>query len=299
MTELVSLLAAEAAAPVADVVTDFAAAIAASYPPGAARAVIFYGSCLREQAFEGMMLDFYLIVANYDAAYGKRWLARANRLLPPNVFPARHSGQTGDLIAKVAVLSEADLALLCSPMAGDVSVWARFAQPVRLVWAADGEARRSVSLGLAGAVRTLFHLARPMLPPDEPWEALAIWRQGFALTYGAELRAERKGRSDSVVDADPARYQAVGDAVIAEGIALLPPKAAAQRWASFRRRGKLLTLARLAKASATYAGGIDYLAWKINRHAGTRIELRDWQRRWPILGALTLLPRLLRQGAVK
>ena len=56
---------------------------------------------------------------------------------------------------------------------------------------------------------------------------------------------------------------------------------------------------RLLKAGATYAGGVDYLAWKINRHAGTNIEVKPWQRRWPLLAALTLLPKLLKKGAVK
>ena len=56
---------------------------------------------------------------------------------------------------------------------------------------------------------------------------------------------------------------------------------------------------RLAKASATYAGGADYIAWKINRHAGTDIELKPWQRRHPLLGAISLLPKLLRSGAIR
>jgi hypothetical protein len=70
-------------------------------------------------------------------------------------------------------------------------------------------------------------------------------------------------------------------------------------WARRRRAGKALTVIRLTKASATFAGGIDYLAWKINRHAGTAIEIKPWQRRWPLLGAFTLLPRLLKRGAVR
>jgi hypothetical protein len=39
-------------------------------------AVLFYGSCLREKQLDGLMLDFYLIVSDYRAAYDKRWLAR-------------------------------------------------------------------------------------------------------------------------------------------------------------------------------------------------------------------------------
>ena len=78
-----------------------AAAVAAEYP-GAARAVLFYGSCLRQAELDGLMLDFYLIVSDYREAYRSKWLIVANTLLPPNVFPFAHDG----LAAKYAVLSE-------------------------------------------------------------------------------------------------------------------------------------------------------------------------------------------------
>ncbi len=65
------------------------------------------------------------------------------------------------------------------------------------------------------------------------------------------------------------------------------------------RRYNDLALLRLAKASFTFAGGIDYLAWKINRHAGTDIQITAWQRRWPLVAALILLPRLLARGVVR
>ena len=55
----------------------------------------------------------------------------------------------------------------------------------------------------------------------------------------------------------------------------------------------------LAKASFTFVGGVDYIAWKIDRHAGTDIRIKPWQRRWPLLAAVSLLPQLLRSGAVR
>ena len=61
----------------------------------------------------------------------------------------------------------------------------------------------------------------------------------------------------------------------------------------------MLTVVRVLKASATFAGGADYLVWKINRHAGTDIALKPWQRRWPLVAAFTLLPRLLKRGAIR
>jgi len=132
------------------------------------------------------------------------------------------------------------------------------------------------------------------LPMTESGDVLDAWRRGFELTYASELRAERRGRSGSIVDDDPERYRRFGAAAMAGRQA-----GAAKAWRRFRRRGKALTLIRLAKATTTFAGGVDYLAWKIERHAGTRIEVRPWQRRWPILGALVLLPRLLKRGAIR
>ncbi len=271
-----------------------AAAIAERYG-AAARAVLFYGSCLRQRELGGLMLDFYLIVSDYRAAYGLGWLAFANRLIPPNVFPFEHQG----LVAKYAVLSEADLARECGPEAGSVSVWARFAQPARLVWSKDEAARIRTAASIARAAPTLFALTRPMMAAGRD-DAIEVFRAGFALTYGAELRAERQHRSAALVEADVEHYRRVGAAVFAAGAAPeQAPGAAARAWRWRRRKGKMLTVLRLMKASTTFAGGIDYLAWKINRHAGTRIEIRPWQRRWPLVGALILLPRLLKRGAVR
>ena len=268
-----------------------AAAIAARYP-NAARAVLFYGSCLREQKLDGLMLDFYLVVSDYRTAYGKSWLGTANRLIPPNVFPFEHDG----LAAKYAVLSEADFARECSVEARSVSVWARFAQPSRLVWVADEAAREGATRAVAQAAPTLLQLARSVMTEAEAADPLAIWRRGFALTYGAELRAERNARPGAIVDADPARYRRFAEAVPIRSSSEPMPE---QAWRRRQRRGKWLSVARLAKASFTFAGGIDYLAWKINRHAGTQIIIQPWQRRWPLLAAFTLLPRLLRRGAIR
>jgi hypothetical protein len=294
-----SLVEAELAEPVDPRVSAMAAALAGAYP-GSARAVLFYGSCLRQRELDGLMLDFYLIVSDYRAAYGKSWKAPANRLIPPNVFPFENEG----LVAKYAVLSEADFERLNGPETLSVSVWARFAQPSRLVWSFDEAAAARAVASVARAGPTLLGEARPLWEGGE--EPLDLWRRAFTLTYSAELRAERQGRPASVVEAEPERYRRfTGPAVAAAGIDLAAPIAPAEReraekrWAARRRAGKALTVLRLMKASGTYAGGIDYLAWKINRHAGTKIEIKPWQRRWPLVAAIGLLPRLLRRGAIR
>ena len=98
------------------------------------------------------------------------------------------------------------------------------------------------------------------------------------------------------MDSDPERYRrfsAPAQAAIPAG------RSAGSSWRRRRLEGKALSVLRLAKASATFAGGVDYIAWKINRHAGTQFAIKPWQRRWPLLAAISLLPRLLKSGAVR
>jgi hypothetical protein len=286
MATLRDLVAEELSLPVDPRVTTIASAIAAAHG-AASRAVLFYGSCLRQQQLDGLMLDFYLIVSEYGAAYRKRWLAVANRLIPPNVFYFEHGG----LVAKYAVLSEQDFARLSGPGASSVSVWARFAQPSRLVWAASDQARATSIDAVSRAAPTLLAAAGSSNAEDP----LELWRRAFALTYSAELRAERKSRAGSVVDLEPQRYARFTAPALEVAATLRPHR----NWVWRRMEGKTLSVLRLAKASMTFAGGAEYIVWKINRHAGTDFQLKPWQRRHPLLAGLSLLPRLLKSGAVR
>jgi hypothetical protein len=291
MSELRKLVADELGLPVDPRVVAIAQAIAAKHGKSS-RAVLFYGSCLRESELEGLMLDFYLIVSDYRSAYRKRWLAAANRLIPPNVF----CFEQGGLASKYAVLSEADFAHECSRQAWTVSTAARFAQPSRLVWSANKTAAKRVIEIVGTAAPTLLEWTVPLAPAEAPLE---LWKRAFALTFGSELRAEKAERSSSLVDADPARYEHFGAAALRQAKPAMSAAEARRWWRRMQRHGKRYSVARLTKASLTFAGGADYIAWKINRHAGTKIRLKPWQQRHPLLAAITLLPRLLRTGAVR
>ena len=294
--DLAALVRDELHRPVLADVQAMAAAIAALHP--GARAVLFYGSCLREARLDGLMLDFYLIVDDYRTPYPSRWMAWANALIPPNVFPFARGGMS----AKYAVLSLTDFHRLCGPETRNVSVWARFSQPSRLVWTADAAAQGPIVAAVARAAPALLAAALPFEAGNAgTGDPLDLWRRAYALTYAAELRAERGGRAASVVDADPDRYRAFTAPALAAiaGEDVATASRARIDWWRRRWEGKGLTILRLAKATFTFAGGIDYLAWKINRHAGTQIVISDWQRRHPILAAFSLLPRLVRGGAVR
>ncbi len=64
-------------------------------------------------------------------------------------------------------------------------------------------------------------------------------------------------------------------------------------------RGKAWSVLRLLKASFTFDGGADYLAWKISRHSGVAVTVTPWQRRHPIAGAIVQFWRLYRKGAFR
>lgn len=305
MSTLRDLVAAELEAPVAEEARDFAADVAARYGQSA-RAVLFYGSCLWSKQLDGLMLDFYLLVDDYSRAYDKRWLATANRLIPPNVFYA----ERGPLRAKYAVLTIDDFARLASSRTRNVSVWARFAQPSALVWVRDAAAGARVIDAVALAAPALLAAARPTLP--QRLDIRELWTRAFALTYDAELRSEKEGRGVTLYDTAPDRYRAItAPALAAAGIAAdvagdavmfrdaPDPRVGEGAWARRRLEGKLLSAVRLIKASLTFDGGIDYLAWKITRHSGVEVKITPWQRRHPILAGLLLLPQLRRRGAVR
>lgn len=292
MSRLRTLVAEELGTEVDPRVAAMAEAIARKHSP-ASRAVLFYGSCLREQTLDGLMLDFYLIVSDYRSAYGRRLPAAANRLVPPNVFHLEHHG----LRAKYAVLSEPHFARECGPGAFTVSTAARFAQPSRLAWARDCGSESAVVDAVTKAAPALLGWTLPLVPNADGEE---MFRRAFELTYGAELRAERSSRPSAIVDTDPERYRRFALAALAEtGPAGRSGKQARRWWRRMQRRGKWYSVPRIAKAALTFAGGVDYVAWKINRHAGTDIRIKPWQRRWPLLAALSLLPRLLKSGAVR
>jgi hypothetical protein len=286
-----ALIATELSISVDPRVSAMAQAIAAQHG-AASLGVLFYGSCLRQDELKGLMLDFYLIVSSYSEAYDKRWLAVANALVPPNVFYFEREG----LVAKYAVLSAHDFARECGTGAQSTSVMARFAQPSRLVWSSGEDARTQIVEAIGHCAPTLLAHTVP-LAPNETLEA--IWKRAFGLTFAAEIRAERADRSAAIVDSDPDRYQRFGEAAAGTMTALPDRRSALRWWSRMKRRGKLLSVVRLAKASGTFAGGADYIAWKINRHAGTAIALSPWQRRHPLLAAITLLPQLLKSGAIR
>ncbi|MCB1378932.1 MAG: hypothetical protein KDK89_11275 [Alphaproteobacteria bacterium] len=287
MTPLETLLATTLGQPVPPEITAMAAHVAGRH--GDVLAVLAYGSCLRGVATSESLIDLYVLTRDLRGV-SRNIVSRIGcRLAPPNVYYAECDWNGRRYRAKYAVLP---IDLFHRWMTADNPYfWARFSQPSALVHAADETSRRTVIAAVAAAARTMFAHARALAPPTD--EELAVWTAGFRATYGTELRAESGGtRAAHVVEANAGYYRALSDQ-----LAGTAPLHANWAWRSFT--GKLWAATRLIKASFTFAGGADYLVWKIARHTGHKITLTAWQRRHPVIAGLILLPRLLRRGTVK
>jgi hypothetical protein len=266
----------------------------------AAVAVLFYGSCLRspEAELADNLLDFYVLVDDYGKAYDKRWLAVANRLLPPNAFYCETVWQGAEIRAKYVVISLEDFARFCRPETQNVSVWARYAQPARIVWSRDTATAERIVTACMDAVRTMLRRAWPLEPTSR--DARVLWTRAMRETYAAELRPESGDRAVKIFEADQARYERLTPIVLDElGQPEISPEQAAAAWKRRRRLGKTLNLLRIIKGIFTFDGGLDYALWKIKRHSGMTVPVTDWQRRHPLLSAPGLAWRLYRMGAFR
>ncbi len=298
---LKGLVAQELGQPVAPAILAMAEAVRARHKT-AALAVLFYGSCLRkpETLLSDSLLDFYLLVDDYRAAYDSGLMAYANRVLPPNVFYLELPQAGGTLRCKYAVLTLDQFVTGTSRQALNVSLWARFSQPARLLWARDAATADRVADACVEAILTMLGNALPLVA--QPDDAEALWRRAFAETYAAEVRSENADRALELVRVDGERYRrATGPAlsILRDSGPPIPAAESAALWRKRRRVGKLLNLARLVKATFTFQGALDYVLWKVRRHSGVELPVTDWQRRHPLLSAPLLAWRLYRRGAFR
>ncbi len=262
----------------------------------AVRAVLFYGSCLRTGQDRDGLLDLYVLLGSGAERRRSRPAQLAARLLPPDVYYLETPFDGRRVRAKCALLELGRFERLTSPATFQPYFWARFAQPVGLAFAAAG-VRARIETALARAIAALYLAARPLVPAGTP--ARDFWIAAFRATYATELRPERPDRPRELVDRYPERYARLFALLEAAGLPLEDPVRARRRWRLRRLQGKLLSVLRLSKAAFTFAGGADYLAWKIERHSGVPVHLSPFHRRHPFLAALHLGLRLYRARAFR
>ncbi len=289
-------------------VTAAASEIAAHYGDSV-MGVLFYGSCLRTGEIVDKILDFYVIVETYQSAYKGALLAIANKILPPNVFYHEMDVNGVTVRSKYAVLSVDDLAFRTSRKCLNVSVWARFCQPCMLLLPRDDLAFAAIHSSVVQAVKTMLLNLLDLKPFAT--NSRDLWVEAFGQTYAAELRSERGGKGLEIYLLDQERYdQLTPIALAAMGVSKAveqqhhqPSRVSSWKpklyWWARRVNGKIVSFLRLIKATTTFDGGIDYIAWKIRRHSGVEVDVTNWMRKWPVIAGITLFWKLRKRGAFK
>ena len=281
----------------------------------ATQAILVYGSCLRSGDDRDGLVDLYLLVDSYYSAYGKRFPATLNKLLPPNVFYLEVPYKDRVVRAKYAILSLTDFTNGASRRWFHSYIWGRFAQPVGLLYARSDRVARNIQSALTNAVLTFISRIIPRMTTT--FTARDLWAQGLALSYQAELRAERPDKLIHLFDAAPDYYEhltrsaldhiSVPVAIQQDDRSNCYTMSISNRtrwmgrldWMVRSWQGKLLSVLRLLKGLLTFRGGVDYILWKIERHSGEKIEVPPQLQRYPLLATCLVLWKLYRRGAYR
>ena len=310
---LAGLIRRKACQPAAAAVHELAGTVATKYGE-AVQAIVFYGSCLRSGDDRGGMVDLYVIVDGYRSTYRSLTWALLNKILPPNVFYLEISAEERVVRAKYAILSLADLERGTSTAWFHSYLWGRFAQPAALLYARSPEAAERVHAALAQAVMTFLARVIPCLPGR--FSTKDLWLMGLSLSYRAELRAERPEKLAGLFQSSSEYYEQITAAALPELPFPVDRADGHERcyesrisygrrlicragWRVRSLQGKILSLLRLLKGAFTFAGGLDYILWKIERHTGVTVEVSPRLRRHPILALCVLSWRLYRKGAFR
>lgn len=295
-----AFIAAELDRAVLPAIAEAARSIAASL---GGEAVLFYGSVLRTADLDGV-LDFYVL-------RGAGTATGVSRRIWPDVSYHEVALDERVIRAKVATM---DLDMFERAAAGrsrDTTIWARFVQPVALIWVADAVTHDRIVDAVADAAVTAARFTALHGPTQG--SAGDYWRSLFRATYATELRVEALGREDQILSYDRARYDALlplaweagGIAFARNGHTLapsLPPldrQVLTRRWSRARRWGKKLNAIRLIKAAFTFDGATRYALWKIERHTGLSVPVTPFRERHPLISAPGVLWRLWQHQAAR
>jgi hypothetical protein len=277
-------------------------------------AILLYGSHLHDSDPDPWSAyDFLVIVDRYGPFY--RALARAGFLrrppgtlralsyvLPPNIIAFRLARGRGAL-AKCAVYRPTHFQRALGRYALDHFLKGRVTQRIALVWSRGPSDDAAVASTLQKAREGTARWVRPYLPRSFSVEEFA--ETMLEVSYSAEIRPERPDRVSQVFKAQREALVEVAEAslqaAVASGMArevdgayrwvALPGWGARTRMRAYFALSKIRATVRWAKYVVTFDGWLDYLLKKVERRGGLKVELRERERRWPLL---LLWPKMFR-----
>jgi len=274
--------------------------------PDRVLAFIYYGSSLRDMDNPDKMLDFYVLVDSYRKTHKNPIRVVLNALFPPAVY--YHAMDHSDGVrttCKYSIMSLSAFERRCSASAFLSVTWGRFSQPCVVLFPNDDDIEQRIFSARENAVRHMASQTAPLF--EEQTTSSKFWARGFMQSYRTELRPESsEGRSEEIVLRYKDRYDAIMTALYGKadenGLYRLP--GGSKFWTQFKwffRRllGKPTTAIRIISSAFTFEGGFDYVADKLERHSGVRIDATASQRKHPVLWSPVLAFKYWRKGAFR
>jgi hypothetical protein len=267
-------------------------------------AIVMYGSWLRGK--RDTVLDFYVLLEDYGD-FGSLLERTANRALAPNVYNRVITASGQVCSAKFATLT---LGHLERAITHDFHsyFWARFAQPIEVIYVRDEATRLRVAHACDQAATRMIDETTPMFTGE--FSQTELWQRAFSLTYACELRSEDARKSGELADNYSEHLMRMTEKLATRcGLSVRPggrwhcdaPRFTSPvwRWRLRRLVGKGLSVARLFKAAFTFNQPLEYILWKVERHSGVREQPSELQCRFPLLFAWPVLWRIYRRGGFR
>lgn len=282
-------------------------------------AILFYGSGLWKAIEKDTIFDLYLLVKNYRNFHRKYFPALFGRILPPNVYYMEIPHGEHTLRCKYAVMRIDQFSRNARGKSLTPQIWARFAQPSRLIFTSNDNIKRIVTDAITESVITFHRKILPLckqVAGKRQTSIAEMWIHGLTHTYSTELRSEKFDRAKEIFESIPKnfasrtelalqqisdkRYKMINNGnVIDVNISYYTHYTA--KFLGFLQKvsSKLIAFLRLCKAIFTFTNAVEYAMWKIERHSGVRIKPSPFQRRHPLIGAWLLLWKAYRCGGFR
>lgn len=277
------------------------------------RGGLFYGSALWKTPDPDSIWDLYVLVDRYRDSTSHAMIQLMGICLPPNVYYHETKADDGTVIrGKIALMRLAQFESHCKGAALSPQIWARFSQPCRIIATRDDISKQRIIRALRNAVITFHKKTAPWIL--SPCTIEEFWLKGLNRTYASEFRAERKHRQNLMIESSRTSFIVRSKNAFATKelhALILEGEYIHTRFSPTRRRffrnvsrvacyiSKAQHLLRLMKAAFTFTGGIDYLAYKIERHSAVKLTPTAFQRNHPLIGVWGLFFKGLKHRAFR
>jgi hypothetical protein len=207
-------------------------------------------------------------------------------------------------VAKCLVVRRDDFGRALSTRPPDHFLLGRMVQRVAVVWSRSPSDESWVAQALSGARAGVLEWVGPYL--QGTFDAEAVGRRLLEVSYNGELRPEAQNRSDKVFEAQREHFREhLGEGLeaavrggrldrVGNGsyrFRVPPTPAERSRWRRYFLLSEARSTLRWFKHVITFDNWLPYIARKVERHTGQRVELTAWERRAPLI---FLWPRVIR-----